>query len=198
MRPEDFSHTLSEARAGKGLALGALFHDLHPRILRYLRALEPFEAEDLASDTWLDVTSALDVFEGDERALRAFALSVARNRILDLRPDARRTIPPAGPDLREDEVPVFEIDPIDEVDDDMPVVAVDDHEIAEIATDAALDRVAALPRDQADVLLLTILGDLSVDEVAGIVGTRPDTVRVIQHQALVRLFNRAARERVSR
>lgn len=197
MRPEDFSEILAEAREGKGWALGALFHDLHPRIVRYLRAFEPVDAEDLASDTWLDVTSALDVFQGDQRTLRAFALSVARNRVLDLRPYARRSILPPGPDLQE-EVSVYEIDHVDEAGEDMPVVAVDDHGVAEIATDAALDRVAALPRDQADVVLLTILGELSVDEVADIVGTRPDTVRVIQHQALVRLFRRATRERVPR
>lgn len=198
MRPEDFSHTLAEARAGKGLALGTLFHDLYPRILRYLRAFEPLEAEDLATDTWLDVTSALDVFDGDQRALRAFALMVARNRVLDLQPQVRRTIPAVGPDLPGYDLASLDLDEASGWDEDLPVVAVDDHTVSEIATDAALDRVASLPREQADVILLTILGELSVDEVARIVGTRSDTVRVIQHQALVRLFHRAARERVPR
>jgi RNA polymerase sigma-70 factor (ECF subfamily) len=37
------------------------------------------------------------------------------------------------------------------------------------------------------VVLLRVIGGLSVDEVAAIVGKRPATVRVIQHRALRRL-----------
>lgn len=185
---------LADARIGKRVALGVLFRDLHPRILRYLRASAPDDAEDLASDTWLDVVSSLDAFRGDRRALRAYALTVARNLLLDLHPNLRPSIATMDPD----EVLPF---PLDERDGRAapgeavpPLIENDDHDVADIATDEALGRVAALPRDQADVILLTILGELSVDEVAGIVGTQPGTVRVIQHRALVGLFRHPAQE----
>jgi hypothetical protein len=43
-----FESALQAARAGADWALGALYRDLHPRVLRYLRAQDPAEAEDLA------------------------------------------------------------------------------------------------------------------------------------------------------
>jgi len=194
MRPEDFSRTLADARTGSGVALGILFRDLHPRMVRYLRAFAPEEAEDLASDCWLDVACALDTFDGDRRALRAMALTVARNRLMDDHPHLRPSVLASGDTL---------LFPFDEGTDwavgngaDVPLVDVADHDGAEIATDEALERVAALPPEQADVILLTILGELTVDEVAGTVGTRPGTVRQIQHRALVRLFHGAAEETI--
>ncbi len=56
---ERFPTILAAARAGEEWALAELYRDLHPRILRYLRALEPAEAEDLASEVWLDVARGL-------------------------------------------------------------------------------------------------------------------------------------------
>jgi DNA-directed RNA polymerase specialized sigma24 family protein len=44
-----------------------------------------------------------------------------------------------------------------------------------------------LPGDQAEIVLLRVLGDLDVEEVAGIVGKTEGAVRVAQHRALQRL-----------
>ena len=195
MRSEEFARTLDDARAGQGLALGALFRDLHPRVLRYLQAFSPSDAEDLATDTWLDVTSALDLFRGDQRELRALALMIARNRLLDLQPEVRRSIPPVFHGLTPDGTPSGDGETGFVDDDPRPSGTSPD---TEIPIGAALAQIAALPRSQADVVLLTILGELSVEEVARMVGTRPDTVRVIQHQALVRLFQQSRREQVPR
>jgi len=54
--------------------------------------------------------------------------------------------------------------------------------------DEAARRVAALlAPDQANVVLLRVLGGFSVQQVASILGKRPGTVRVLQHKALRRL-----------
>ena len=47
--------------------------------------------------------------------------------------------------------------------------------------------VERLPADQADVVLLRVVGGLDVRRVAGVLGKRPGTVRVLQHRALRRL-----------
>jgi len=44
-----------------------------------------------------------------------------------------------------------------------------------------------LSSDQAEVVILRVIGDLGVDEVATIMGKRRGTVRVLQHRALRRL-----------
>jgi RNA polymerase sigma-70 factor (ECF subfamily) len=170
---EKFERTLAEAREGHGSALGELFRDLYPRILRYLRAFEPTEAEDLASEAWLDVANALRGFEGDERGLRALAFTIARRRLIDLQ--RRRARHPSVP---------IELEQLVE---EGWVGDVEEEAMTALATEAALARVAALPQDQADVILLRVLGGLPVGDVARIVGKRPGAVRVIQHRALRRL-----------
>lgn len=171
--PEDFERTLEEARDGHGSALGELFRDLYPRILRYLRALEPGEAEDLASEAWLDVANALQKFDGDERGLRALAFTIARRRLVDLQ--RRRARHPA-----------VQIDTQGVVEEGW-VGDVEEEAMTALATEAALARVAALPPDQAEVILLRVLGGLPVADVAQIMAKRPGTIRVIQHRALRRL-----------
>jgi RNA polymerase sigma-70 factor (ECF subfamily) len=59
--------------------------------------------------------------------------------------------------------------------------------MASLSAEDALARIASLPPAQAEVVLLRILGDLSVRDVAAIMGQRPGTVRVLQHRALRRL-----------
>jgi RNA polymerase sigma-70 factor (ECF subfamily) len=170
---EDFERTIAAARAGHGSALADLYHDLHPRVFRYLRALEPNEAEDLASDVWLSVTDALPTFHGEEHGLRALAFTIARRRLVDLQ--RRRARHPTVPiDARQ-------------IVEEAWVGDVEEEAIASLATEAALERISTLSPDQAEVILLRVLGGLPVEDVARILDKRPGTVRVHQHRALRRL-----------
>lgn len=174
----DFQRTLADARAGQGTALGELFRDVYPRVVRYLSAFEPGEADDLGSDTWIDVVGALDRFEGDERGLRALALTIARRRLIDHhRWRSRRPVVPAEPERLERLADVGDVE---------------EEALTELATREALERISRLPREQAEVVLLRLLGGLSVEEVARIMDKRPGTVRVIQHRALRRLADEMA------
>ena len=56
-----------------------------------------------------------------------------------------------------------------------------------IARKEAMERIRALPQDQAEVLLLRVFAGLTATEVARLLGKRPVTVRVLQHRALARL-----------
>jgi RNA polymerase sigma factor (sigma-70 family) len=69
---------------------------------------------------------------------------------------------------------------------------------ARLALDAALRRVARLPRDQAEVVALRVLAGLSAEQVAEIVGKSAGSVRVLQHRALRRLADELAAEGVTR
>jgi RNA polymerase sigma-70 factor, ECF subfamily len=181
---EEFERTLEAARAGHGTALGELFRDLNPRIVRYLRALEPGEAEDLASDAWLDLTSVLDRFDGDACALRALAFTIARRRLIDLwRHRARHPSIPVEPDSFVEEAWVGDVE---------------QEAMTALSTEAALERVATLPPEQAEVILLRVLGDLGVREVARIMAKRPGTIRVIQYRAVRRLAETMNTERVTK
>jgi RNA polymerase sigma-70 factor (ECF subfamily) len=186
MPPDDrFQALLSAARHGETSALEELYVSISPRVLRYLRALEPREAEDLASEAWLDLVAALPRFRGDAEDLRGLAFTIARRRMLDLR--RRRT--------RQRTTPV-------EADRLVEAGAMGDAEadaIEGLERGWAIDLIVrSLPVEQAEIVLLRVLGDLPADEVARIVGRRSGTVRVIQHRALRRLARILDREGVTR
>ena len=48
----------------------ALYRELHPSVLRYLRAQAPKDGDDLASQVWVDAAAALVRFTGDESDFR--------------------------------------------------------------------------------------------------------------------------------
>jgi RNA polymerase sigma-70 factor, ECF subfamily len=171
---ENFDPLLEAARAGEEWAFARLYDTLHPSLLRYLRWQEPAVADDLASETWLAVAEGLGRFEGDEQAFRGWVFTIARRRLATHRRSAgRQRTMPVGPD-RLAEVRDTE-DPSDVVMDRMSAQSA----IAQLAS--------VLPPEQAEVVVLRVVGGLTVDEVARVIGKRPGTVRVLQHRALRRL-----------
>jgi len=69
--------------------------------------------------------------------------------------------------------------------------------MTELATEAALSLIGTLPPDQADVVLLRVLGGFDAGDVAAIMGKRAGTIRVLQHRALIRLAGILANEDVT-
>jgi len=165
-----FPLVLRQAKRGDPDALSVLYRSVIPGVLRFLRAREPGEADDLASEVWLDVAVGLSIFDGDERGFRAWAFTIARRRLIDVR--RRRQRRPAIP-----------MDATD-IETTGPLGNAENEAIERLSTDEAIDRIRGLPDDQAEVVLLRIVADLDIATVAAIVGKRPGTVRVLQHRAL--------------
>jgi RNA polymerase sigma-70 factor, ECF subfamily len=78
------------ARAGDELAFRALYRDTHPRVLRYLQAVVGADAEDVASETWLQVARDLPGFSADGDGFRGWVATIARHRAADHLRRARR------------------------------------------------------------------------------------------------------------
>ena len=177
---EQFTDVLNAARAGASWALEALYREFHPSVLAFLRARAPAEAEDLASDVFIAVAEGLTRFEGDEDGFRSWLFTITYRQVGQLRRrmGRRRTDPM----------------PIDEVGERVPPGDAESDAMAVISTQQALDMIATLPPAQGEVLLLRVVADLSVDDVAKIVGKRPTAVRALQHRAIVGLARRAAKD----
>ena len=173
---------LEAAARGDEEAFGKLWHDLQPRLLRYFMVALPAAAEDLASETWLAVVRGLDRFRGNEPAFRAWVFTIARHEVLDWRRRAARRATEAAPveGLAEQAAP-----------DDPAAAALEG-----LSTRAALAVVATLPPDQAEAIVLRVVVGLGVDQVAGIMGKRPGTVRVLTHRGLRRLAERLGADRI--
>jgi len=174
----DFVEALESARRGDEDAMRTIFRAYQPMLVRYLRHRAGDAAEDLASDTWLAVAQGLPRFVGGPDELRAWLFAVARNKIVDHYRSAGRR------------VPLVERDDRDDCDSHIGLGAtvVEDHaEVVSARLDAqeSIRRlVEHLPADQAEVVLLRVVGDLSVAQVAQIMGRSAGSVRVLQHRAL--------------
>jgi RNA polymerase sigma-70 factor (ECF subfamily) len=166
-----FPADLVLARAGDQDAFGRIFDRTQPTLLRYLRALAPTAAEDIASETWLSIVRDLRSFHGDEKAFRAWVLTIGRHRMVDAsRADARHlAIPMAEPPAPAD-----------------ASVAPDTAELVveQADTRRALAVIATLPPDQAEAILLRVVAGLEVAQVAEIMGRSPGAVRVLTHRGL--------------
>jgi RNA polymerase sigma-70 factor, ECF subfamily len=173
-----FEDVLAAAAEGDQGAFALLWRDLHPGLLRYLQVVAQGSAEDLASETWVDVVRGLDRFRGDERAFRSWAFTIARHRVADWR---RRVARQAVDPLPLEQLP-------ERAAPDDPAAAA----FEAASTEAALALIAELPPDQAEVVVLRVVADLDVAQVAAIVGKRPGAVRVLAHRGLRRLARRLA------
>jgi RNA polymerase sigma-70 factor, ECF subfamily len=174
-----FEQTLLAAQSGDEAAFAALWRQLHPALLRYLRVIAPGTAEDVASECWLQVMRSLRRFSGDEAGFKSWLFTIARNKVTDGRRRARRR-------------------PAERLEDHVAeeTAAGDDTEAAvleQLGTEAALRLIAALPPDQAEIIMLRVVAALDVADVARIVHKSPGAVRVTSHRALRRLRETLAR-----
>ena len=177
----DFTSALDAARLGDDHALALLWRELQPALLRYLRGVDPGAAEDIASDTWLEVTRRLDRFSGGEREFRGWLFTIARHRLIDAR---RRA-------ARHRTAPVAWLPDRPGVDDPVSDVLVD------LSTRASLRLVSELPPEQAAAVRLRVMAGLDTDQVAEIMGKQPGNVRVLSHRGLRNLARRLSATQVA-
>ncbi len=181
----DFDAVLAAAQQGDERAVTHLYRDLRPRLAGYLRAREPRAADDIEGEVWLAVAQGLTRFSGGQDAFRAWVFSIAHRRLADFRrTSARRATVP---------VPTEELERPSR--DDHPESVVLESLSSAEATAFVTETLSA---DQAEVVLLRIVGGLEVEQVAELLGKRPGTVRVLQHRALRRLQAALAQGRVTR
>lgn len=170
---EDFVDVLRRAQGSDESAFNQLFRAVQPSVLRYLATMASSEmVEDVAAETWVAVIRGLDRFVGDDiSAFRAWTLAIARRRWIDeVRRRSRR------PELLSDETPDFAAA-------DDPALTVERH----LGTAAAIAMIRQLPPDQAEVIMLRVVGDLDVAATAEIVGKTDGAVRVLAHRGLKKL-----------
>ena len=169
--------TVAAIAAGEPQAVEAVFRDVQPRLLRFLRSQEPRAADDLAAEVWLAVAGSISRFDGEWVDFRAWVFSIARRRLADHRRTAVRR--------RTDVVDVhaFEQHPARDAPDAEALDNLSGQQAASLIT-------SVLSGDQAEVLLLRVLADLDVEQVAAIMQRTPNWVRVTQHRAVRTLARR--------
>ena len=162
---------LERARRGDREGLAELWRSFQAPLLRYLTTKRMQSPEDVASRVWIDVASSIDRFEGDEDDFRRWFFTIAHRRSVD---EIRRSI-------RHDRMLTATDDP--------PIAsdgADDDYESA-TALNRALALLSALPPDQAEAVMLKVVNDMPIPDVASVMSTSEGNVRVLVHRGLARL-----------
>jgi RNA polymerase sigma-70 factor (ECF subfamily) len=173
------------AQRGDAEAFRVLYRDLQPRLLRYLGTLVGADAEDVASETWLQVARDFQGFTGDADGFRGWVTTIARHRALDqLRRTRRRR--PSVPVIPQRLAELGGVGLAGNADDTAAGA------IEAVTTEAALRLIATLPPDQAEAVLLRAVVGLDAATAAAVVGKRPGAVRSAAHRGLRMLAKRLA------
>ena len=168
------------AQAGREDAFNELYQQVQPALLRYLSVLVGRDAEDIASETWLQVCRDLHTFTGDGDGFRGWVITIGRHRGLDhLRGRSRRPAEPA---------------PLEEL---LVLAGREDTEVLaeeSLSTAAALRLIGELPQEQAEAVLLRAVIGLDAKTAAAVLGKSPGAVRTSAYRGLKTLAARLARD----
>ncbi|MDX3456787.1 sigma-70 family RNA polymerase sigma factor [Streptomyces sp. ME02-8801-2C] len=170
---EELGDAVTRAQDGDEAAFAVAYRLVQPGLLGYLRALVGEEAEDVASDAWLEISRDLGRFKGDGAGFRGWTATIARNRALDLL--RRRRVRP-------------QVTALEPYVLDLPgPSSTPDQALETLSTEYALGLIAGLPRDQAEAVLLRVVVGLDAPAAARVLGKRPGAVRTAAHRGLRRL-----------
>ncbi|WP_055493292.1 RNA polymerase sigma factor [Streptomyces sp. TP-A0356] len=164
---------VARAQQGDEAAFAVAYRIVQPGLLGYLRGLVGDDAEDVASDAWLEIARDLGRFRGDGAGFRGWTATIARHRALDLL--RRRRVRPRSAALDND---VLELPDRHET---------HDQALEALSTARALELISRLPRDQAEAVLLRVVVGLDAPAAARVLGKRPGAVRTAAHRGLRRL-----------
>jgi RNA polymerase sigma-70 factor (ECF subfamily) len=166
----DLDDALARAMSGDEAGFLELWRQLQPRLLRYLRVLSRDDADDVASETWLQVVRDLHKFKGGDEDFRRWLFTVGRHRAIDAaRARVRRRTSP---------LPDRTLDLLADAD------LVEDQVLEGMSVRTAIALLAGLSRDQAEAVALRVIAGLDTPAVAGILGKSPGAVRVALHRGL--------------
>jgi RNA polymerase sigma-70 factor (ECF subfamily) len=174
---------VARAQQGDEAAFAVAYRFVQPGLLGYLRGLVGDDAEDVASDAWLEIARDLGRFRGDGAGFRGWTATIARHRALDhLR---RQRVRPRSSALEQD---VLELP---------GPQSTHDQALEAISTERALELVRGLPRDQAEAVLLRVVVGLDGPAAARVLGKRPGAVRTAAYRGLKRLAGQLGAESVT-
>jgi RNA polymerase sigma-70 factor (ECF subfamily) len=162
-------------RRGNEAAFRELYERHRASLLRFVRRLtavsDDFEA--IAQETWLAVVQGRDRYTAGA-SFRTYLFSIAHRRSIDRWRQQRRFL---------------EIEAIDDAVEVADLASYEpDAQIAQLALRSALvTAVARLPFPQREVFLLRAEGELTMEEIAEVVGTSPETAKSRLRYALKRL-----------
>lgn len=175
-----FENVLLRAAQGDGLAFEHIFHSYAGRIRAFAVARGTSDADAITNDVMLRVFQNLASFQGDESAFVRWIFAVARNRMIDVHRSEQRRPIIADTDIPERQEPSAE-----------------STAMAKLSSADVARRLAGLTVEQREVIALRLVHDLSLNDVAEIVGRPVTAVKALQRRGLRSLQRQILHEEVS-
>ena len=168
---ESFDSVLEAAKSGAEWAWAALYRDLAGPVTGYLASRGAPEPEDTASEVFLNVARGILRFSGDEASFRSWVFVIAHRQLIDDR-RARRRRPV-----------VTELTPGLEGEGGNS----EGEAIEHLVTEELRIAFEELTEDQRDVLALRMIGGLTSQQTAEVMGKRIGAIKALQRRAVVAL-----------
>lgn len=173
---------LHAAQNGDSAALRTIYETFAPAVRGYLAAKGVADPDGVTSEVFLAVLPRIPIVTGGPDGLRRLVFSVAHARMVDdYRERARR---PATVEYQADT-------------DRRSVASAESEATQRLATERVREVLAVLPDDQQEVLLLRVIGDLTVEQVADLMGRSPGAIKQLQRRGLLALRQALAERRVT-
>lgn len=163
---------VAAARAGEPAALSTVFSVLAPRVQAYLAVRGVEDPEGMTSEVFLQALPRLGTLRGGPSGLRTFVFSIAHARSVDEhRARVRRPRPvPYDPSM-----------------DDRRQASAEAELVGSLDANGLTSTLATLPEDQRIAITLRVVGDLSLDQTAALMGRSVGSVKQLQRRGLLRL-----------
>ena len=169
-----FPSVLAAAREDAPWAYQRLFEWLGGPVAGYLRGQGSDDPDGLTNDVFLRAFTHLGAFSGDEEHFRSWVFTIAHNVLADDRRRRRRR-----PTIA-DHPPV----------EGASAHSTESEALSRLGTERVDALLSQLAPDQRDVLLLRIVADLTVEQVAQTLGKAPGAVKQLQRRGLATLRRR--------
>ncbi|HEU4916102.1 MAG TPA: RNA polymerase sigma factor [Acidimicrobiia bacterium] len=171
----EFAPTLEAAKDGEEWAWADLYREVAGPVKGYLASRGAMDPEDLTSETFLQVARNIHAFEGNETSFRSWVFVIAHRRLIDSR-RARGRRP--------------ETTTLLEATADSTGGDVEEEALDSLVAEELLRAFEQLTDIQGDVLALRILGRLTLEETAQILGKRVGAIKAAQRRGLMALQQR--------
>jgi RNA polymerase sigma-70 factor (ECF subfamily) len=157
------------AVGGDPKAFGALYDHYQPQIYRflYLKVAGREEAEDLTHQVFLSAWLGIPRYKHRGFPFSSWLYQIARNQVVDHYRARKEAVSLEGID------PEAFAERFDEADMDKS-----------LEVERAIGMIRSLKQEYQDVLILRFVEDLSVKEVASMMGKSEGAIKLLQHRAL--------------
>ena len=171
----DFASVLAAAQAGGAWALRRIYDGLAPAVTGYARVRGASDPDGLVNDVFARAFRKIEGFTGDEAALRSWIFTIAHNALIDDRRHVARRGVTSGP--------------LEDADITASVASAEDTAMESFTAARVRALLDTLPADQCEVLTLRLIADLTIGQVADILGRSIGATKALQRRGLARLRN---------